>query len=139
MPLLSSAFASRYKFRQMSIKLMIVDDSNIIRSRIARVALHPRLSGIEIVGLARNGREALDVCWLHSPDIVTMDLTMPEMDGIACIEQLISLDENLNILVVSALNDKATAIEALKRGARGFVHKPFSDEQLVSALLEVMD
>ena len=138
MPLLNSVFASRSEFAKLSMKLMIVDDSNIIRSRIARVVLHPELADIEIVGLARNGREALDVCWLHSPDIVTMDLTMPEMDGIACIEQLISLDEHLNILVVSALNDKTTAIEALKKGARGFLHKPFSDEQLVSALLEVM-
>lgn len=119
------------------MRLLIVDDSNMIRARIARLALHPRLRGIEIVGLARDGTEALAVCRRHAPDVVTMDLTMPEMDGIACTERLIANNPRLNILVVSALNDKATAIEALKKGARGFLHKPFSDEQLVDALLEV--
>lgn len=120
------------------MKLLVVDDSNIIRSRIARVALHPQLRNLSIVGLARNGAEAVDICRRHTPDLVTMDLTMPEMDGIACIERLARHDPKINILVVSALNDKATAIEALKRGARGFIHKPFSDTQLVEALLEMI-
>lgn len=119
------------------MKLLIVDDSNVIRSRIARIALHPRLRQIEIVGLARNGLEALDICRKRRPDVVTMDLTMPEMDGITCVERLVAHDSALNILVVSALSDKTTAIQALKKGARGFLHKPFSDVQLVEALLEV--
>ena len=119
------------------MKLLIVDDSNIIRSRIARIALHPRLRQVEIVGLAKNGVEAVDICRRRRPDVVTMDLTMPEMDGIACVERLMAHDAALNILVVSALADKTTAIRALKKGARGFLHKPFSDEQLVEALLEV--
>ncbi|MBI1891962.1 MAG: response regulator [Burkholderiales bacterium] len=119
------------------MKLLIVDDSNIIRSRIARIALHPRLRNLSVVGLARNGMEAVDLCRRNSPDVVTMDLTMPEMDGIACIENLMGSNASINILVVSALSDKATAISALKKGARGFLHKPFSDDQLVDALLEV--
>ncbi|MEO7579280.1 MAG: response regulator [Massilia sp.] len=119
------------------MKLLIVDDSNIIRSRIARIALHPRLAGISVVGLARNGREALELARRSLPDVVTMDLTMPEMDGIACITRLVAEQPQLNILVVSALGDKTTAIAALKKGARGFLNKPFSDEQLVAALLEI--
>ncbi len=119
------------------MKLLIVDDSNIIRSRIARIALHPNLRHISIVGLAKNGMEAVDLCARNTPDVVTMDLTMPEMDGIECIEILIGRQPNLNILVVSALSDKTTAITALKKGARGFLHKPFSDEQLANALLEI--
>lgn len=119
------------------MKLLIVDDSNVIRSRIARIALHPRLRQLEIIGLAKNGVEAIDICQRRRPDVVTMDLTMPEMDGIACVERLMAKDRQLNILVVSALSDKSTAIQALKKGARGFLHKPFSDEQLVEALLEV--
>lgn len=119
------------------MKLLIVDDSNIIRSRIARIALHPKLHQLSIVGLAKNGVEAVDLCHRNSPDVVTMDLTMPEMDGIACIEILIRSKPDLNILVVSALSDKTTAIAALKKGARGFLHKPFSDEQLANALLEM--
>jgi two-component system chemotaxis response regulator CheY len=119
------------------MKLLIVDDSNIIRSRIARIALHPRLPDISIVGLARNGLEAIDLARRTPPDVVTMDLTMPEMDGISCVAALMAGQPALNILVVSALGDKATAIAALKKGARGFLHKPFSDEQLVDALLEI--
>lgn len=119
------------------MKLLIVDDSNIIRSRIARIALHPRLRNLNIIGLAKNGIEAIDICLRSVPDIVTMDLTMPEMDGIACIENLVARHPEVNILVVSALSDKTTAIAALKKGARGFLLKPFSDEQLANALLEV--
>lgn len=62
---------------------------------------------------------------------------MPEMDGIACIDVLMKMQPELNILAVSALGDKATAISALKKGARGFLQKPFTDEQLVNALLEI--
>ena len=66
-------------------------------------------------------------------------ITMPEMDGIECIQALIKFDPKINILVVSALSDKSTAIQALKLGARGFVSKPFSDEELQMALLDVSD
>lgn len=121
------------------MRLLIVDDSNVIRARIARIALHPRLRHINIVGLARNGMEAIDICQRSTPDVVTMDLTMPEMDGITCVDRLMKRFPQLNILVVSALSDKATAIEALKRGARGFLHKPFTDEQLAEALLEIAE
>lgn len=121
------------------MKLMIVDDSNIIRSRIARATLQSPLRGLEIVGLARNGNEAVDICLRKLPDIVTMDLTMPEMNGIECIEALLKFVPRLRILVVSALSDKATAIEALKRGAHGFLHKPFTDAKLASALMELME
>ncbi|MES2932081.1 MAG: response regulator [Pseudomonadota bacterium] len=119
------------------MKLLIVDDSNIIRSRIARVALHPRLRGLSVVGLAKNGLEAVDLSSSNTPDVITMDLTMPEMDGIACIETLLARHPAIKILVVSALSDKSTAIAALKKGAHGFLHKPFSDEQLVDALIEL--
>lgn len=119
------------------MRLLIVDDSNIIRSRIARIANHPRLRGLDVVGLAKNGVEALDICRRQSPSVVTMDLTMPEMDGITCVEQLVLHNAAVNILVVSALSDKTTALAALKKGARGFLQKPFSDDQLVDALIEV--
>jgi two-component system chemotaxis response regulator CheY len=118
------------------MKLLIVDDSNIIRSRIARITCDPRLPDLNIVGLAKNGLEAVRICQDNLPNVVTMDLTMPEMDGVACIKALIAEYPKIDILVVSALNDKATAIQALKQGARGFLTKPFTDKQLVDALLE---
>ena len=68
-----------------------------------------------------------------------MDLTMPEMDGIECITEMLRMLPRTNILVVSALSDKSTAIQALRLGARGFVAKPFSDDELKLALLDVME
>ena len=121
------------------MKLLIVDDSSIIRSRIARIALHPRLTSLSIVGLANNGVDAVTLCRSNQPDLVTMDLTMPEMDGIACIDILMADNPNLNILVVSALSDKTTALMALKKGARGFLCKPFSEDQLLEALIELTE
>ncbi|SDZ04066.1 two-component system, chemotaxis family, response regulator CheY [Lysobacter sp. yr284] len=120
------------------MKLLIVDDSNVIRQRIARLAGDARLPNLEIVGQARNGAEALSLFVRHRPDVVTMDLTMPELGGVECTEQIVAIDDDVNILVVSALSDKTTAITALKKGARGFLYKPFTDDQLVEALLEML-
>ncbi len=121
------------------MRLMIVDDSNMIRTRISRVVQTGGLKGIVLAGLARNGREAIRLARATRPDVVTMDLTMPEMDGIECIAELLKIDPKINILVVSALSDKSTAIQALKLGARGFVAKPFTDEELQIALLDVAE
>lgn len=118
------------------MKLMIVDDSSIIRNRIARLINHSDLDGlaIQVVGQAKNGREAVDLFVKTHPDIVTMDLTMPEMDGVECTKSLAFMNPAVKILVVSALSDKSTALKALKNGACGFLYKPFNDEQLIMAI-----
>ena len=121
------------------MRLLIVDDSNMIRSRISRVVQNGGLASVSLVGLARNGAEALRVARSTQPDVVTMDLTMPEMDGVQCITEMLRMLPRTNILVVSALTDKSTAIQALRLGARGFVAKPFSDDELKMALLDVME
>lgn len=121
------------------MRMMIVDDSNVIRSRISRLVNNNTMSFISVVGQARNGTEALRIAQAAEPEIVTMDLTMPEMDGLACITELIKRYPEINILVVSAMDDKATAIQALKAGAKGFLPKPFTDEELKLALLEIID
>jgi len=118
------------------LSLMIVDDSNIIRRKIERCN---NADLFQVVATAANGVEAVDFFRKTKPQVITMDLTMPQMDGIACIEKLIALDPELRILVISALSDKATGIEALKKGARGFLCKPFSDEQLQDALIELIE
>jgi len=117
-------------------RLLVVDDSNVIRRRIERVQ---DLPDIEFVGAARNGREALEMHARLHPTIVTMDLTMPEMDGGECVAQLIERDPQLLILVISALADKLTAIEALEKGASGFLCKPFTDRQLNNALRKLIE
>jgi len=122
-----------------AMRLLIVDDSNMIRSRISRVVQAGGLPGLSVVGVARNGAEALRVARTTQPDVVTMDLTMPEMDGVECIAEMLRMLPRTSILVVSALSDKSTAIQALRLGARGFVAKPFSDDELKIALLDVME
>jgi two-component system chemotaxis response regulator CheY len=117
------------------LRMMIVDDSNIIRRRIERSQQNARL---QVVGSASNGREAMELFQKTNPDVVTMDLTMPEMDGIQCVERLVALKPEIMILVVSALADKATAVEAIEKGANGFLCKPFSDRQLNDALVELL-
>ncbi len=116
-------------------KLMVVDDSNIIRNRIQRAY---NSNDFMLVASANNGLDAVEKFKKHRPDVVTMDLTMPQMDGLECIENLVKIDEEVRILVVSALSDKATGIQALSLGANGFLCKPFSDADLMTALRELV-
>lgn len=118
-------------------KLMIVDDSNIIRNKISRCGVES--TDFKIVATARDGIDAIRKYNAFLPDLVTMDLTMPRMEGLECIEELISLNPELRILVVSALSDKATGIKALQLGAHGFLLKPFSDQELLEALRSLME
>jgi len=120
-------------------RLLIVDDSMIVRNRIMRICSSPDFSNVEIVGLAANGVQAIALARKHLPTLATMDLTMPELDGDECIAQLSALLPETRILVVSALSDKATALRAIRRGAHGFIHKPFRDSELADALLELME
>lgn len=122
----------------MKRSLMVVDDSMIFRNRIARLAGDPRLDGVTVVAMAEDGVEAVEQARRHQPAFVTMDLTMPRMDGPTCLEALRSVLPQSRVLVVSALSDRATALKALTRGAHGFLLKPFSDEQLVESLQELM-
>jgi two-component system chemotaxis response regulator CheY len=120
---------------KQSYKLMIVDDSNIMRRRIER---SNQFEELELVGTAGNGIEAIEMFKKMDPDVVTMDLTMPQMDGIECISKLVALKPAIRILVISALADKATAVEAMEKGANGFLNKPFTDRQLNEAIADLM-
>jgi two-component system chemotaxis response regulator CheY len=119
-------------------RMMIVDDSLVIRGRIERLCADARLPTLRVVGLAADGAQAVELARRERPDVVTMDLTMPRMDGERCIEALAGLLPDSRILVVSALNDKMTALRAIAKGAHGFLHKPFNDDQLVEAVRELM-
>ncbi|HXW09886.1 MAG TPA: response regulator [Steroidobacteraceae bacterium] len=117
------------------LRLLIVDDSNVIRRRIER---SQQIARLEVVGTANDGVTAIEEFRRTDPDVVTMDITMPQMDGIECVERLVSMKPHVLILVVSALADKATAVEAMEKGANGFLNKPFTDRQLNDALLELI-
>ncbi len=118
------------------MKFMIVDDSDVIRLKIENVL---NQDDFEIVGTAKNGVEAIEQFKTLKPRIVTMDITMPLMDGIETIEAMIELDPDVRILVVSALADKATLIKAMKLGAYGFLCKPFTDFDLSESLAELIE
>ncbi|MBC7983632.1 MAG: response regulator [Candidatus Obscuribacterales bacterium] len=114
---------------------MICDDSNIIRRKIEREF---KIDRLQVTSTASNGRIAVEAFRKEPADVVTMDITMPEMDGIECVEKLVAIKPDVLILIISALSDKATAIEGLKRGANGFLCKPFTDKQLTDALEELL-
>ena len=118
-----------------AFKLLIVDDSNIMRRRIER---SQQFEELQLVGTAANGVDAIELFKKTDPDVVTMDLTMPRMDGIECISHLVALKPAVRILVISALADKATAVEAMEKGANGFLNKPFTDRQLNEAIADLM-
>lgn len=120
----------------MSLKLLIVDDSNFMRRNIERGLGEHAFSEIRTAG---NGLQALEQYRQSRPDVVTMDITMPNMDGLSCLEALLKQDPKARILVISALADASTAVEAVKRGAQGFLLKPFSPEELQEAMHDLME
>ena len=116
------------------MKLLIVDDSLVIRNKITR-GLAKHFSKIMRV---ENGSLALKALKQETPDVITMDLTMPEMDGVECIKNIMKINPKVHILVISALADKGTAITALKLGANGFLCKPFDEKALCEAIAKIL-
>ena len=110
-------------------------DDVVVRAGIER---SQQFEELQLVGTAGNGIDAIELFKRTDPDVVTMDLTMPRMDGIECIGRLVQLKPAVRILVISALADKATAVEAMEKGANGFLNKPFTDRQLNEAFAELM-
>jgi len=118
------------------MKFMVVDDSEVIREKISNVLNEEEF---EIVGSAKNGLEAIEQFKELQPRVITMDITMPFMDGIETIKKILDIDDSVRILVVSALSDKATLIKAMHLGAYGFLCKPFSDIDLADSIEELVE
>lgn len=108
------------------MKLLVVDDSDLIRRWIKRTIEQPD----DEIETASNGVEALRIVERFAPDVVTMDISMPEMDGLTCITGILRKRPGTKIIVISALGDKPTAVEAIRCGAQGFLLKPFTAETL---------
>lgn len=113
------------------MKMLVVDDSHFIRNRIVRAL---QIHKVKTVLTAADGLEAIEVFKREKPELVTMDITMPNLDGVQCTKELVRLNPNALILVISAVADKPTAIAAMMSGANGFLLKPFTDNQLNDAL-----
>ena len=117
------------------MKLLIVDDSLIIRRAIERTF---NSLAFDEVRMAADGVRALEEFKNFLPDVVTLDITMPHLDGIATLEEMLKIRPEAKIMIVSALADDATAIEALTKGADQFICKPFTNEELTKALEEML-
>ncbi len=118
------------------MKLLIVDDSLVVRNAVAR-SLVGSVLGEPL--RAADGREAVELFRLHRPELVTMDLTMPRMDGLGAISEILALEPVTSILVISALNSQSVALEAIRRGACGFLTKPFTEREVREALDQLVN
>jgi two-component system chemotaxis response regulator CheY len=117
------------------MKLLIVDDSLIVRNAIERTVRHPEITQIF---QAENGIAALQTFYQQQPELVTMDLTMPHLDGIACLLEIQKSGHPASIMVISAINSHRTAMDAVARGACGFLVKPFTTAELTEALSDLI-
>jgi two-component system chemotaxis response regulator CheY len=108
-------------------RVMIVDDSKMI---IKLIQGFLETYNIEIVGTASDGKAAIDLFKKTNPDIVTLDITMPELDGLTVLEEILKINASAKVVVISALTDNATALKALRMGAKDFIPKPFKEENL---------
>ena len=109
-------------------KVLIVDDAAFIRNRIKKVV--EKIENADVIGEASNGDEAITLYKKLKPDLVTMDLIMPKSDGIKAIEEIIKIDNKAKIVVVSAMGQELTITDALGKGAKEYIKKPFKDEDL---------
>ncbi|MFX0037631.1 MAG: response regulator [Candidatus Hermodarchaeota archaeon] len=109
-------------------KVLIVDDATFIRNRIKKIV--EKIDFVEVVGEASNGDEAIALFKKLKPDLVTMDLVMPNKDGIQTIEEIIKIDKKANIVVISAMGQEMSVLEATEKGAKDYIKKPFKEEDI---------
>jgi len=107
--------------------LLVVDDSLIMRKAIIKYLEN---FDVEIVGTANNGDKALDLFQQYRPDVVTLDITMPGLDGLNVLEEMIRINKAAKIIVITALSDKETGLKAINMGAKSYLSKPFSQKKL---------
>jgi len=112
-------------------KVLVVDDAVFMRKTISSALLE---AGFEVVGEAKSGVEAIKKYKELSPDIVTMDITMPDMDGINAVRKIKEYDPNCKIIVISAMGQDAMVKEALIAGAQNFLVKPLKMDTIVDTL-----
>ncbi len=116
--------------------LLIVDDSIIIRQAIAKFMEN---FDIEIIATAHNGETALELYKKFLPDFVTLDITMPGLGGFHVLEEMVKINRDSKIIVVTALADKGTGLKALKMGASSYLNKPFGAQKFKSAFQRLLE
>lgn len=119
----------------MGKNIMIVDDAAFMRMMIKDILTK---NGYNVVGEADNGATALDNYLELNPDLVIMDITMPEVDGIQAVKEIRKVDPNAKIIMCSAMGQQAMVIEAIQAGARDFIVKPFQAERVIEAVKKII-
>ena len=117
------------------MKLLIVDDSLIMRKAVERSLAEKNFT---VVGLAADGVEGLRIFKETLPDLVTLDISMPKMDGITCLQEMLKVKKDAKILMITSQTDRLTKTEIMEKGATGVLGKPFKAEQLIEKVNEIL-
>ncbi|MFQ5714870.1 MAG: response regulator [Candidatus Scalinduaceae bacterium] len=116
-------------------KVLIVDDASVARLLIKKIL---KQGDFMIVGEAANGKDALAKYKELRPDVVTMDVIMPEADGLQATKDILAFDRNAKVVIVSSIDQKEMLVRAIKAGASSYIVKPFESDRVISALNEVL-
>ena len=119
----------------MANKVLIVDDAAFMRMMINDIL---EKNGYDVIGEASNGLVAVDLYKKEKPDVVTMDITMPDMDGIEAVKQIRAFDPNAKIIMCSAMGQQSMVMDAIKSGAKDFIVKPFQADRVLEAIKKVI-
>jgi len=111
--------------------ILVVDDAKVIRMVIKQLLTR---HGFQVAGEAGNGREAVEKYKELRPDAVTMDIIMPEVDGIQGLKEILAFDKHAKVIMISAIDQRDSLTDAIRNGATDYVVKPFEDDRMVSAL-----
>ena len=120
----------------MGKKVLVVDDAAFMRMMIKDILSK---NGYDVVGEAENGAIAVEKYKELSPDLVTMDITMPEMDGIAAVKEIKAMDSKAIIIMCSAMGQQSMVIDAIQAGARDFIVKPFQPDRMLEAVSKALE
>lgn len=112
-------------------KLLITDDAAFMRMTLRNIVTN---AGYEVVAEAKNGQEAIELYKKHRPDLVTMDITMPDMNGIEALKKIKEIDPDAKVIMCSALGMQYMIIDAIQLGAIDYIRKPFDENQIQEAI-----
>ncbi len=115
----------------MAATILIVDDAAFMRAMLKRIL---KDAGYEIVGEAVNGREAVQLYEELTPDVVTLDMVMPEMGGMEALQAIRSRDPEAKVVIVSAVDQRENLLEAIRSGATEYIVKPFDESRVMKAV-----
>ncbi|MGM8214479.1 response regulator [Bacillaceae bacterium W0354] len=119
----------------MSSRILIVDDAAFMRMMIKDIL---EKNDFEVAGEAQDGVEAVDKYRELKPDLVTLDITMPEKDGISALKEIMAEDPSAKVIMCSAMGQQAMVIDAIQAGAKDFIVKPFQADRVLEAIKKVL-